>query len=521
MVARSFSFAGMGSINACMDLAQAPSRLRLLRVESPSDDARTMALFAAGLFIGGTVLGALTLLLPHPSDFDDPALVTNLTASGLMGALLLVLAGRLPVWALQAALAMGTVLVTRAIFYSHEPNAYYAFFYIWVVFYSFYFFGRLGGLLQIGLIGIAYGWVLLATNISTPFSRWLMAVVSLAGAGLLLDLLGARLRQRESEAIAHARALDAVGSVAHELALRTTIESAAPAICDAAVKVTGAAGVSLWRPTADGGGLEATAATDDSLVGSVVLLTGEPSGAIRAFNTRQNFFVAEARESGEVDSRLIEKMGVASILFAPIMREETPIGVLVLYWDHVIAAPEKGSAEIIALLAAEASIAIERTELLTRLERAARTDDLTGLPNRRAWDEHLARELARAERLDAPLCVAMLDLDHFKQYNDRFGHQAGDRFLKEAAAAWQARTRESDLVARYGGEEFAVAVLDCELAEAAELLESLREQTPEGASCSVGLAQWDRAESPPALVARADAALYEAKRRGRDRVISG
>jgi diguanylate cyclase (GGDEF)-like protein len=171
------------------------------------------------------------------------------------------------------------------------------------------------------------------------------------------------------------------------------------------------------------------------------------------------------------------------------------------------------------LLAAEASIAIERTELLTRLERAASTDDLTGLPNRRAWDEYLARELARAKRVGTPLCIAILDLDHFKQYNDRHGHQAGDRFLKEAAAAWQARIRETDLIARYGGEEFAIALPDCELHEATETLGVLRVETPEGESSSAGVAAWNGTESEAELVARADAALYEAKRTGRDRVI--
>lgn len=117
---------------------------------------------------------------------------------------------------------------------------------------------------------------------------------------------------------------------------------------------------------------------------------------------------------------------------------------------------------MVALLADEASIAIERARLFSRLERTARTDDLTGLPNRRDWDEHLNRELVRARRHGAPLSVAMIDLNHFKDYNDRLGHQAGDRLLKEAAASRQARLRESDLIARYGGEEFAVALPECE-----------------------------------------------------------
>jgi Diguanylate cyclase, GGDEF domain/CHASE domain len=98
--------------------------------------------------------------------------------------------------------------------------------------------------------------------------------------------------------------------------------------------------------------------------------------------------------------------------------------------------------------------------LYREVRRLARTDSLTGVPNRRAWDEELPRELARAARSGQPVCVALLDLDHFKQYNDRHGHQAGDRFLKEAAAAWQAVVRRTDVVARYGGEEFAILLPD-------------------------------------------------------------
>ena len=114
------------------------------------------------------------------------------------------------------------------------------------------------------------------------------------------------------------------------------------------------------------------------------------------------------------------------------------------------------------VISAEAAVAIERAALLDRLERMARTDELTGLTNRRAWDLELARELVRADRDDAPLAIAMLDLDRFKDYNDRLGHQAGDRLLKEAAGAWRGVLRETDLLARYGGEEFAIALPGCD-----------------------------------------------------------
>ena len=89
---------------------------------------------------------------------------------------------------------------------------------------------------------------------------------------------------------------------------------------------------------------------------------------------------------------------------------------------------------VVELLAAEAAVTLQRGELLERLEAMARTDDLTGLPNRRAWEDQLPREMARALREGHELSVAMLDLDSFKEFNDEFGHQAGDRLLKEAAA---------------------------------------------------------------------------------------
>jgi diguanylate cyclase (GGDEF)-like protein len=112
--------------------------------------------------------------------------------------------------------------------------------------------------------------------------------------------------------------------------------------------------------------------------------------------------------------------------------------------------------------------------------------------------------------------VALLDLDHFKAYNDRHGHQAGDRLLKAAAAAWQGKLRKTDLLARYGGEEFAVLLPDCGLDSAMEIAERLRTAQPED-TCSIGVAGWDGREAATRLVARADQALYAAKEGGRNR----
>ena len=159
----------------------------------------------------------------------------------------------------------------------------------------------------------------------------------------------------------------------------------------------------------------------------------------------------------------------------------------------------------------------ERAELLSQLASMARTDALTGLPNRRVWQEEIPRAMARAEREEEPLCVALLDLDHFKAYNDGHGHVEGDRFLAETARAWGGHLREVDLLVRFGGEEFAVILPGCDASEARTVIERVRAVTPAGETCSAGIAEWDGHESPGTLYARADAALYAAKGAGRDR----
>jgi diguanylate cyclase (GGDEF)-like protein len=153
------------------------------------------------------------------------------------------------------------------------------------------------------------------------------------------------------------------------------------------------------------------------------------------------------------------------------------------------------------------------------VRRLAAIDALTGIYNRRSWDEHLARELARSRRERRPLSVAMIDLDHFKRFNDRNGHPAGDRLLAEAATAWRSAIRTTDILARYGGEEFAAALPDCPIDQAVGIMDRLRTVVPMDQTFSAGVACWDGAESGAALMARADRALYEAKDQGRNRVI--
>jgi diguanylate cyclase len=153
-----------------------------------------------------------------------------------------------------------------------------------------------------------------------------------------------------------------------------------------------------------------------------------------------------------------------------------------------------------------------------RVRELAVTDELTGLPNRRAWNTELPRALEQARRTGRPLAVAIIDIDHFKLFNDAYGHPAGDRLLKEAAAAWQSHLRTVDHLARYGGEEFVVLLADARVDEAREIVDRMRLATPLGQTFSAGLATWSGAETSEELTARADAALYRAKSAGRNQI---
>jgi len=159
----------------------------------------------------------------------------------------------------------------------------------------------------------------------------------------------------------------------------------------------------------------------------------------------------------------------------------------------------------------------------------AGTDELTGIANRRELLSGLSREIAASLRTDRPLAFALVDIDHFKRVNDAYGHPAGDEVIRKVARAALAAVRGCDLVGRIGGEEFAIVLPGAGVAQAYEICERLRQRIQsdliellEGKSISVsissGVSRLIKGESADELVARADAALYEAKQGGRDQV---
>ena len=156
-------------------------------------------------------------------------------------------------------------------------------------------------------------------------------------------------------------------------------------------------------------------------------------------------------------------------------------------------------------------------QLVSQVRAEAGRDPLTGLLNRRSMLEHLARDRRRSERTGEPLAVVMLDLDLFKQLNDRAGHLEGDRYLRELAAIWASELRGGDILARLGGDEFVVVMPDCTLARACDVADRLRSLTAEECTASAGAAEWRTGLSVDGLLGAADSALYRAKLAGRNR----
>ncbi|MDX8459569.1 GGDEF domain-containing protein [Mesorhizobium humile] len=162
------------------------------------------------------------------------------------------------------------------------------------------------------------------------------------------------------------------------------------------------------------------------------------------------------------------------------------------------------------------------------LEQAALTDGLTGMQNRRYFDDALREYLQEFRRIDRPVGLMILDLDHFKQVNDTHGHDVGDEVLRAVATCLRGMTRYHDVVARLGGEEFAVVTPNMDVELLARFAERIRKAIANMSimsgnvrlkvTTSVGLAVWDHKESAEDFYRRADRQLYEAKKQGRNRV---
>jgi diguanylate cyclase (GGDEF)-like protein len=247
--------------------------------------------------------------------------------------------------------------------------------------------------------------------------------------------------------------------------------------------------------------------------------------------------VVEERDSPLRCAHLVPEDGSVSIC-VPMMAQGDNLGILQLNFSSVEDQEPAGEnplqstrARLAVALAEHIGLALANLRLREALRNQSIVDPLTGLFNRRYLEQTLERECRRAVRADRPLSVVMLDVDHFKRFNDAWGHEGGDAVLKELAALLRRTFRGEDVSCRYGGEEFVIVLADASLDAARERAEQLRRAVGElsvrlrgeamgGTTVSLGLAALpDHGATPDALLAAADAALYDAKRAGRDRVM--
>jgi len=225
----------------------------------------------------------------------------------------------------------------------------------------------------------------------------------------------------------------------------------------------------------------------------------------------------------EVDPALSTLLpGACNVVIASLVADGRVLGVLAVECGPGRPDLPFDDLDLLAATSERVALALRTADLLTEVERLATSDPLTGLANRRLFDETLAREVARSRRGGAPLALALVDIDHFKSVNDEHGHQVGDEVLSELADALRRVVRTEDLVARYGGEEFVVLATDATLDDVEVLAERLRAAARSvptlPITISVGIAALPADGDGATMVAHADAALYRAKAEGRDRV---
>ena len=214
-----------------------------------------------------------------------------------------------------------------------------------------------------------------------------------------------------------------------------------------------------------------------------------------------------------------------NVVVCPIFADGAPTGVMILeYGGKVTTRVDRKMLASLSQFATHAGLVLRTSALMQQIRKMAETDALTGLANRRKFEQALAQEIARAERQGGTVTLMMMDIDHFKKLNDTHGHQIGDEVLRAAGVTLREGSRPFDIAARYGGEEFAVILPSCTSKESLPVADRFREAlaemtSPVGVTASAGVATFPtHAANADMLLKAADEALYESKRSGRDRV---
>jgi diguanylate cyclase (GGDEF)-like protein/PAS domain S-box-containing protein len=439
---------------------------------------RSEARASGALLLAGAGLVALSLILPHPAGGDFAALCATAAGMAVIGALVWFLASRVPIWLVHLLLAGAALATCVLIWESGLSVGQYGSIFTWGTLISAYFFSRRAAAAHLAWLLLVFGGSLaLVENTGgySPVTRWVFAAVSLGVVMLFVNNLASRRERADTRA-------------------RHFFDLSQDMLCTMdpqgrCIEVNGAWQRNLgYRPV--------------EMRGRPLLEFTHPDDHAHATEEAMRVFTGGVSEN--LETRVRAKDGSWHWLRTSSVFEPE---------EELVYARSTDVTEQKALEA-------EREALMAEVQKLAASDALTGLPNRRALDDQLPREMARALRSGSELCLAIIDIDHFKAYNDTYGHLAGDKVLRDCAAAWDSALRGEDTILRFGGEEFLVVLPDCGSGDASEIVERLRAATPDGQTCSAGLAVWKPGESVDDLLGRADVALYEAKETGRNRLVA-
>jgi diguanylate cyclase (GGDEF)-like protein/PAS domain S-box-containing protein len=445
-----------------------------------------MARAAALLLAAGGVIGIGMTLIPHAEAIDDTAYVV-ISLFGFAGAgVVWATRKRLPAAAYHAVSAFGIALVAVSIYYSGNPAdgaMVNELIFLWPILYAGYFFGRSGMALQLGIVGLAYGAVLVAIEAGEAgIARWAGTMGTLVAAAIFVRYL----RERHDR----------------DLSLhRATIESTTDGIL---VVDGGGRWVSfnrtfleMWRIPSE----IVRRRDDDAALEAVLGQLEDPASFIA--KVRELYSRPDAESFDELhfkDGRVIERYS------QPHRIEGRSVGRV---WSFRDVTERKRSEE--------------------RLQHLADHDPLTDLYNRRRFEDELEREEARSARYRRDGALLLLDLDNFKSVNDNYGHVWGDELLRSVGKVLEGRVRNTDVLARLGGDEFAILLPEADQVrgvklaeELLEVLRSLEVESDRGAirmTTSLGVVTLDAArQSGTEAMVAADTAMYRAKAEGRDRL---
>jgi len=477
-------------------------RLRALRLSLGEERGERTAM-AATLFLmfgSGTLLGLLgiplaTYLSPAERLEEAAACATGFAACTLI----LFTWRRMPLWGFQALLAVGTVVVSVGTLVASGRPTTTEMFYIWVALYAAYFFTRAQAAAQIVFVGVAYAVVLaLSHSTGNEAARWVITMGTIVVAALLFgrikELMDSRLEERERSR----RELQESLSLQH-----ATLESTADGILvvgrDGKIVSFNRRFKEMWRLPED----IVESGDDERAVAFVCDQLSDPTMFVRKISQLYKRPDAESFDMLQFkDDRVFERYS----------------------------RPQRGADGEIHGRVWSFRDVTERERIQSRLRHLADHDPLTGLLNRRRFEEELSDRVAHVARYDTGGAVLLLDLDNFKYVNDSLGHRTGDAVIRSIADLLRSQVRDTDVLARLGGDEFAVVLPHADLEQAgsvaSKLLEAVRRQRAVfrgkrlRLTTSIGVAAISeaRVQTADELMVEADVAVYEAKEAGRDRV---